>query len=425
MNILMMTNTYTPFTGGVERSVKSFSEKYRQAGHTVKIVAPTFEDMPKDEENVIRVPAIQNFNGTDFSVTLPIPGLLSRELSGFRPDIVHSHHPYLIGDTALRVSAKHNAPLVFTFHTFYERYTHYVPADSPALREFVKSLSTGYANLCDLVFSPSQSVARILKERGVQTDVHVVPTGINIPSYSRGDGMKIRKKHGIPDKDYVAGWVSRIAPEKNVLFLSRSLKTFLSKTPDAHFLVVGSGPSREEMQDVFRGTGVEDRVHFTGVLKNQNLIDAYHAMDVFAFASHTETQGIVIEEAMASGIPIVAVDANGIREVVDNEKNGRLIHGDNKENFCEALSEIHDASKEKRKSLSQNALTTAEKYSESACSSKALESYEKLLQSRSRDKNTENSLWDEARRMLQGQAKLFENFSRATGAAIHEMVETE
>jgi glycosyltransferase involved in cell wall biosynthesis len=159
MKILMMTNTYKPIVGGVERSVETFTEEYRSNRHRVIIVAPQFKNIPKDETDVIRVPAIQNFNGTDFSVQVPIPGVLSRALMGLRPDIVHAHHPYLIGDTALRVAAKHKAPFVFTYHTFYERYTHYVPGDSPVLKRFVIALSTGFANLCNMVFAPSQSVA--------------------------------------------------------------------------------------------------------------------------------------------------------------------------------------------------------------------------------------------------------------------------
>ena len=129
MNILMMTNTYKPITGGLEKSIEAFTKEYRRQGHRVIIVAPDFENM-EPEEDVVRIPAIQNFNGTDFSVQLPVPGVLDDALGDFKPDIVHSHHPFLVGDTALRIAYKQNVPIVFTHHTLYEQNTHYVPGDS-------------------------------------------------------------------------------------------------------------------------------------------------------------------------------------------------------------------------------------------------------------------------------------------------------
>src|SRR5512144_419241 len=123
MNILMVTNTFTPYVGGVANSVASFAAEYRRQGHRVLVVAPEFRDAPGGETDVIRVPAIQRFNGSDFSLRLPVPGFLFPALDRFRPDVVHSHHPYLLGDTALRIAAVRNAPLVFTHHSMYETFT--------------------------------------------------------------------------------------------------------------------------------------------------------------------------------------------------------------------------------------------------------------------------------------------------------------
>lgn len=188
MNILMVTNTYTPHVGGVAKSVATLTESYRQLGHRVLVIAPEFENMPEYETDVIRVPAIQNFNGSDFSVRLPIPGYVSVSLDEFCPDIVHSHHPFLLGHAALLVAASFDVPLVFTHHTMYEQYTHYVPLDSPQLKRFVVQLATGYANLSDRVIAPSQSLAKILKERGVETTIEVIPTGVDAQKSSQGNG---------------------------------------------------------------------------------------------------------------------------------------------------------------------------------------------------------------------------------------------
>src|SRR3954451_13463326 len=114
MRIVMMTNTYLPHVGGVARSVESFSAALRGLDHSVMVVAPEFPGMPATETDVVRVPAIQRFNGSDFSVRLPVPGLLDEPLERFKPDLVHAHHPFLLGDTALRVASGRGLPLVFT-----------------------------------------------------------------------------------------------------------------------------------------------------------------------------------------------------------------------------------------------------------------------------------------------------------------------
>ncbi len=173
MNILMVTNTFTPHIGGVARSVEGFTNRLRDLGHRVVVAAPCFEGTPACEEDVIRLRAVQGFNGSDFSVPFPITRLLHKALLSFRPDIVHSHHPFLLGDTALRLAADQGIPIVFTHHTMYERYTHYVPGDSPRLKRFAVDLATGYCNLCDRVIAPSDSIARVLLSRGVDTPIDI------------------------------------------------------------------------------------------------------------------------------------------------------------------------------------------------------------------------------------------------------------
>jgi glycosyltransferase involved in cell wall biosynthesis len=163
MRIVMMTNTYAPHVGGVARSVEAFGNEYRRRGHRVLVVCPEFENGPERELNVVRVPAMQRFNGSDFSVVLITPRWLRRKVEAFRPDLIHSHHPFLLGATAVRLARMLDVPLVFTHHTMYEHYTHYVPGDSETMRRFATHLSTNYSNLSDAVFAPSEAVAEVLR----------------------------------------------------------------------------------------------------------------------------------------------------------------------------------------------------------------------------------------------------------------------
>lgn len=418
MNILMMTNTFTPHTGGVARSVESFTDEYRRRGHRVLVMAPTFEGRPEHEQDVVRIPALQKFNGSDFSVRLPLPGFLFPELDRFKPDIVHAHHPFLLGDTALRVAALKNAPLVFTHHTMYEQYTHYVPGDSPALKRFVIELSTGYANLCDAVIAPSETIAAVLRRRGVTPRIEVIPTGVNIDRFARGDGAAFRSSRSIPREACVIGYVGRLAPEKNLGFLARAAAAFVSGDRHRHFLTVGVGPSADEIGETFRRAGMIDRLHVAGILSPGELANAYHAIDLFAFASQSETQGMVLTEAMAAGVPVLAVDAPGVREVVRDGLNGILLPKEDLKGFVSALTAWAGMPPEQRERLREGARKTAERFSMEQTSTQALDLYAAVLRRERQDRSAEKNPWLSALQMIEAEWEIWVNRAHAARAAL-------
>ena len=388
MNILMVTNTFTPHVGGVAKSVAAFTEAYRQLGHRVLVIAPEFENMPEDETDVIRVPAIQNFNGSDFSVRLPIPGYVFASLDEFRPDIVHSHHPFLLGDTALLIAASFDVPLVFTHHTRHELYTHYVPLDSPQLKRFVIQLSIGYANLSDQVIAPSQSIAEILQGRRVETAIEVIPTGVDVQRMAQGNGSAIRKRMNIPPDAILIGHTGRLAPEKNLKFLAEAVTEFIDSHPKTHFMVVGEGSSRNEIESVFKNSSLK-----------------------------SETQGMVLVEAMAAGIPVVALDAPGARDVIIHNKNGWLIDSDDPAAFVSALKQASFHSREDEAQLQQALQQTAEEFSMNRSAERALALYTTLSCEQPCPKETEDSLWDSALRVIGEEWKIWENIAVSAEAA--------
>jgi len=418
MKILMFTNTYAPHVGGVAKSVQAFVEQFRRQGHRVVVVAPEFPNMPEEESDVVRVTAIQNFNGSDFSVKYPVSPELYKYINDFDPDIVHSHHPFLLGDTALRVAISQNVPIVFTHHTMYERYTHYVPGNSPTLKRFAMELATGYANLCHSVIAPSQSIKKILRERGVESPIHSVPTGVDLKAHLAGNRERFRKEHNIPKDAFVVGHVGRLAAEKNLVFLSRALKDFMRKKPTAFLIIVGDGSFFGSLKQKFKSRRFLSRVRFTGVLTGQNLSDAYEAMDAFAFASLTETQGMVVLEAMAAGLPVVGLDAPGVREVVITGKNGRLILRQSSKSFSGGLCWLSELEKKKYQDLSENARQTAEKLSIENCASKVLNIYSKLVQESHRVPEPDRSLWMAASRRLEIEWEIFSSRARALRLAL-------
>ncbi len=375
MKIAMFTNTYLPHVGGVARSVQTLENACRRMGHEVRVIAPVFENAD-DLPHVLRVPAIQHFNGSDFSVRLPVPNLIRDFIDDFAPDVIHSHHPFLLGDAALRESWKTGAPIVFTHHTLYERYTHYVPLDSAALKRAAVQLATEYCNLCDEVIAPSESIARLLRERGVTTPVQSIPTGIDTAFFSQGNGAKFREKTGIPTGAKVIGHVGRLAAEKNLLFLAEALARRLAEDPDAWVLLVGDGDVRQEVLDLLRRAG--GRIAAPGTCTGDELADAYAAMDTFVFASQTETQGIVLAEAMAAGVPVVALDGPGVREVLRNGENGLLLDADaTAGDFAAALDRLMD-DPDLLQRCSEGARRTAADYDAEPCARRIVDRYEAL-----------------------------------------------
>ncbi len=419
MKILMMTNTFTPHLGGVARSVEGFSAEFRRLGHQVLVVAPTYEKMPEKESDVVRVPAVQNFNGSDFSVVLPIPGLLSEAIDDFAPDLIHSHHPFLLGGTALRIAKMHDLPLVFTHHTMYEQYTHYVPGNSTKLQQFAIALSTSYANLCNMVFAPSESVARILEERGVTTPISVVPTGVDCHKFSRGSGSGFRAIMEIPQDAFVIGHLGRLAPEKNLEFLARAVVEYMKSNSKARFLLVGVGPSEQVVRRIFSDHNMQDRLHIVHALDHPFLASSYSAMDLFVFSSKSETQGMVLTEAMAASTPVLALDAPGVREVVVDGENGRLLYGDAIEPFTDALHWAFSLPAEKKKELRQAALHTAEKFSMEQTAASALAHYEEVLTSGcASGKEKHYTTWQGLQRLISIEWRIIKNVIDAADAAL-------
>jgi 1,2-diacylglycerol 3-alpha-glucosyltransferase len=422
VRIVMMTNTYLPMVGGVSRSVSRFTDSLRTLGHQVLVVAPTFAGMPTREDQVVRIPAIQNFNGSDFSVRLPVTGVVQPALDAFAPDIIHTHHPFLIGDTALRTAAHFNVPVVFTHHTMYERYTHYVPGDSPLMKRFAIELATAYANLCDRVVAPSESIAAILTSRGVTTPISTIPSGIEFARLAAGNGSHGRAAAGIPAEAQLIGHVGRLAEEKNLSFLADAAARVLVKQPDAWFLVVGEGPAAALIHERCRQAGVLNRLRMAGVLQGSQLADAYAAMDVFGFASTSETQGLVLAEAMATGVPVVALDAPGNRDVVVDGENGRLLIGANANDFAAALAAVLNLPPPSRTRMVNAARTTAAEYDTTRCAERLLSVYAALIGNGHRGQHRDSSLWAIALRRLGEEWGLLAGRSAAAGNAVGDFM---
>lgn len=412
----MFTNTYLPMVGGVSISIHQFAEALRARGNEVLIVAPEFDGQAEDEDQVIRVSALRNFNDSSFSVPLPFNLDLGTTIHDFAPDIIHAHHPFFLGDTALRIAGTLACPIVTTHHTHYGHYLHYISGEADWLAEFVDQLCIQHANVCDAVIAPSTAVEAELKEGGVTVPIHVIPTGIDLARYQVGDRTALRKQHGFTADDVVLGHVGRLAPEKNLSFLCKAFCRAMQDHPETKCLIVGDGSSREEMETIFKSEGMTDRVVFTGTLSGDELYGAYHAMDVFGFASHSETQGIVVAEAMAAGAPVVALSAPGVDDVVRDEVNGRLLQEEDEAQFAEAITWVIEAGE----GLRQSVPDTVTDFSTEATTDRLVALYEEAIGRGERTYDLENSEWDSWGRRLQAEWDVWSKRVEALGNTLRD-----
>jgi len=360
MKIAMITNTYKPFTGGVQSSVSSFTRELTKRGHTVKIVAPSYEGHTKSSEEVIRVPAIHNVNNTPFSWSMFIPQSVYDQLDAFNPDIIHSHHPFMLGIHAIHMGHRYNAPCIYTKHTQYTRYLHYLPIAGKSIEQFVQKMVTHYLSVVDYVIAPSNTIKKQLPR-----DINrckVIPTGLTIENYQNGSALRFFKKYGIAPRTKHIGFVSRLAEEKNLDFIVAVISELSKASKDFAFTIVGDGDKREWMQQQL--ADYKDSVLFTGELKDEKLIDAYRSFDLFINASLSETQGLVVSEALASGVAVIALDAPGIRDVIRDDYNGLLL--DQKSTPEDMVHKIHSffhpTNTSNRLRLTKNAATSAEQF---------------------------------------------------------------
>jgi glycosyltransferase involved in cell wall biosynthesis len=372
----MATNTYLPHVGGVANAVDRMVRSLRKLGHEVIVVAPG--DSPvapihADRQGVIRVPAIPAVAGSDFSLPLPVTERLTQVIAAFDPHIIHSHHQFSLGKAALAAARKLGKPIVVTVHTFLENMTgsFKVPLQLSPTAKLAKAafsflgastLPIFYENSCDAVLAPTESAARLLRERGVTTPIYITPSGIDVGVYANPNGVAARKRYYIDQDTFVVGHVGRLSKEKNLGFLAKAMAKFLVQAPDAKAIVVGNGPCSGEMEAAFRAHRVSSRVRWLGVQRGQALADAYGAMNVFAFASVIETQGLVLAEAMAAGAPVIALDGPGTRDIIRDGVNGQLVTKLDPESFAAALLDWSKLSPKAAQTVRQRARETGASY---------------------------------------------------------------
>lgn len=364
-------------------SIESFRGEFEKMGHTVYIFAPTFKGYEDKNPNVHRYPALDiTFRGIRFPLAIPFSYRMDRILEKLEIDVIHAQHPNLLGWQAKRWAKKKNIPLIFTWHTLYDQYAHFAPFFVPKKIAQWWSISNAvrFANTADFVVAPTFSVIRIIKSWGMKNPaLDEVLTGIDEKLFLEADGKSIRKKFAIADEEILLVLVTRFTAEKNVEFLLSAVIKALKENKMIKFLAAGNGNMLEPLQELAKKEGLTERIIFPGFVGSDIKKHYYAAGDIFVFASKSETQGMIISEALYMGLPVVAVSATGVKDMVMNQVNGLLIKEDMEE-FSNAVLRLAADEKLRRK-FSQNAREIARKnYTATVCAQKLLKIYEKAAE---------------------------------------------
>lgn len=373
MKIAYFTDTYKPQINGVITSIDSFVDELRNNGHEVTLVVPKVPNYKQKDKDTIPVASLKFRLYPAYRIALPI-SLKKKDFADF--DIIHVHTPAFVGLAGMRIAHKDKIPLVMTFHTKFADYAHYVSKGALMEKLMKKGINTytkSFFNEADAIVAPTEEIKKELETQKIKPPIYVIPTGIDIEPIKTSK-HELRKKYGFGDEKIILH-VGRVTKEKNIIIIIeafRLLKRLLRN--DAKLIIASDGPYREKLEDYAAKNKIKN-IMFTGYLSAQSLKEYYRLADVFVMASETETQGLVILEALSQSLPVVVTNAPVISDFV--RENGVGIISDKDSS---SLAKAIEKSLSSKKSFEKQRKKVLEKYSSKSCTARMIELYEDLVQ---------------------------------------------
>lgn len=342
MHVLMISDVFFPRINGVSTSIETFRRDLKDQGIEISLIAPDYPE-PHAAAATWRIPSRRlPFDPEDRLMRWRPLMQAVEDVGRNKVDLVHVQTPFAAHYAGIKAARTLKAPVMTTYHTHFEEYIgHYLPLlPRPLLRHAARGLARRQCNGLDAVVVPSHAMHQALTDYGITTPLHVLPTGIPIEQFNAGHGPRFRHRHGIPEGRPMALYVGRVAHEKNLVFLIDAIKLARRQHPDLLLVIAGDGPALPALQRMVVCLELEDHVQFVGYLdRQQELPDCYAAADLFVFSSRTETQGLVLLEAMAAGLPVYAFAAMGTRDIVE-PRQGAVVAPQDTEGFAIGLVEL-------------------------------------------------------------------------------------
>jgi glycosyltransferase involved in cell wall biosynthesis len=384
MRVLMVSDVYFPRVNGVSTSIQTFRRDLAALGCETWLVTPDYPQQWQDDERVLRQPSRYLAFDPEDRMMKPRATLAAcLELLG-SVDVLHIQTPFVAHWIGLKAARRLRVPTVETYHTFFEEYLHhYLPVlPAAAARAFARTVSRHQCNSVDAVVAPSRQLADVLVGYGVTRPIHTIPTGLNLDEFEGGDGRAFRAQHGIAADRPVMLLVGRVAHEKNIGFLLNVLGEVRRSVPGVLLLIAGEGPALEELRRTAAEAGLHDSVRFVGYLDRRGaLLDCYRAADVFVFASRTETQGLVLLESLALGLPVVSTAVLGTKEVL-RDAAGALVVAENLKEFSTAVVNVLTRAELRASLASAGRAFVARRWSSGEMAKRLTQLYGDLLRTR-------------------------------------------
>jgi 1,2-diacylglycerol 3-alpha-glucosyltransferase len=326
--IAHFTNTYFPVMSGVVRSISTFRQAQEELGHTVFIFGQEAQNYQDKEPFVFRYPSF-NIPIRNYPATIPVSNHIDWVMPKLMLDVIHAHHPAPMGNAASDKCEKMNIPLVFTHHTRYQEYAQVMGLPEDLVKEIIELQLANYMQKCQHIVVPSNSIKQMVESvYGIRERVTVIPTGIDLEPYHNTNGRSVRKARNWTDDKKVIISVGRLAGEKNFETLIKDFAIVAKEHADTILAIIGDGPNQHELETLATSLGIGSQVDFVGRVPFEEMPNHLKAADLFSFASITETQGLVTMEAMAADLPVIAVDATGTSDIVEDGKDGILAEND-------------------------------------------------------------------------------------------------
>ncbi|WP_105616147.1 glycosyltransferase family 4 protein [Vallitalea okinawensis] len=342
MNIGIFTDCYYPQINGVVTSVRILEEELLKRGHNVTIITVDIPGYIEESDHVIRVKSVPFSKWKEFRIGVPFLPLAYKTVKSLNLDLIHTHTEFSIGHLGRYLAKVQNIPILHTYHTMYEDYTHYVfnsKYGKNMVRKLIKQGSKLYVKKYDAIIVPTDKTKSALLGYGVTNNIHVVPTGINIEHFDQHDQdhpklKEIRNELGIQPDDYVILSLGRISEEKSIDLTIKQMKRLIIHEPHAKLIIVGDGPYRQTLEKLTLDMNLDNCVHFVGRVPFDDVSYYYSLAKVFVSASKTETQGLTIMESMASMLPVIVYDDDNVKGIVINGYSGRLFNTESELTTC-------------------------------------------------------------------------------------------
>lgn len=382
MRIGIFSDTYTPHINGVTTSIVMLKNALEKKGHIVYIVTVNNEDLHfkyEEDEKIIRIPGVP-IGIYDYRLTGIYPLKAINKIKKWNLDVIHSQTEFGVGTFARIIAKQLNIPLVHTYHTMYEDYIHYITKGyfNKSSKKLVEYFTLFYCDktISELVVPTKKTYELFKKKYKVDRNIYIVPTGIDVEKfYIENNPVNIiekRKEIGLEKDDFVILFVGRIGKEKNLDLLLSSTKSLISVSKKIKLLIVGDGPELDYYKNYSKKNNIDSNVIFLGKVAWETIQEYYIISDVFATASHTETQGLTVIEAMAASLPVVCINDESFNDTVINDLNGKIFN--NRREYKKAIIDLFK-NKEKLEKLSKQARIAAETHSSKYFAEQILDVY--------------------------------------------------